>query len=110
MANMQALINAETKAIKPYDPPIKPVKIKIGSISFNIIVYLINHGLKSGGDLIIACGLKNSPMAYIKRHIETNMIICEKIDMHQCNYSINPNLGFLDFGLTEENLKWKQNY
>ena len=105
IANMQAMLNAESKAIKPYDPLIKPVKIKIGSISFNIIVYLINHGLKSGGDLIIACGLKNSPMAYIKRHIETNMIICEKIDMHQCNYSINPILGLEDFGLTEDNLK-----
>lgn len=105
MANMQAMLNAESKAIKPYDPLIKPVKIKVGSISCTIIVYLFKHGNSSGGKLIDALGLDNSPMGYIKRHIETNMIIADKISLHHCNYSINPILGLEDFGLTEENLK-----
>ena len=110
MLNIQALLNAESKAIKPYVPQIKPVQIKIGSISFKIIIYLFKHGNSSGGKLINALGLDNSPMGYIKRHIETNMIIADKINLHQCNYMINPILRLEEFGLTEENLKWKQNY
>ena len=68
------------------------------------------YGNSSGGKLINALGLDNSPMGYIKRHIETNMIIADKINLHQCNYMINPILRLEEFGLTEENLKWKQNY
>ena len=103
------MLNAESKAIKPYDPLIKPVKIKVGSISFTIIIYLFKHGNSSGGKMINELGLDNSPMGYIKRHIETNMIIADKINLHQCNYSINPILGLEDFGLTQEHLLWKHN-
>lgn len=104
MSNMHALLNAEPKAIKPYVPPIKPVKIKVGSISSKIIIYLFKHGNSSGGKIIDALNLDNSPMGYIKNHIGNSRIIAEKINLHQCNYMINPILGLADFELKEEHL------
>ena len=110
MLNINALLNAETKAIEPYLKPINPVKLKKGSISSKIIIYLFKHGNCSSGKVIAALDLDNSPMGYIQPHIKMRRIIADKINLHQCNYMINPILALEDFGLNEENLKWKQNY
>jgi hypothetical protein len=97
--NMQAMLRAEK-----FVPP--PAKIRVfrlhaDSKSKKIIEYLLIHGKTSGSDLMAALGLESSPKAVIQPHLQSGRLICERVSSNRANYSINPALTAVDFGLSE---------
>ena len=94
-ANMQAIIN---RAL--VEPVFKHgCKLKKNSTSRRIIEYLFEHGKTSGAVLMCELNIKNSPKAYIQRHMRAGRVISDAVHIHKALYSINSQTTKEDFGL-----------
>ena len=99
MHNMQVVMNKPKENEDNFNIDDARFGLKKGTVSYDVIKHLFEHGETTGSKLIKIYNLPRSPMSYIRKHINSGMIIPSKVTKKLSKYKVRDGVTKEHFGM-----------